>query len=253
MYLNQKEVVAIVEEGATILSKLHGELATYVIPGNSTLFLDQLAETYIKDHGAKPSFKGYKAYPNTLCTSVNSQVVHGIPKKEPLEEGDIVSIDCGVYCKGYHSDAAFTHPVGNVSQELLNLLRETKAALYRGIEEATKENRMGNVGYAIQKHIENHGYSIIKDYGGHGIGKELHESPYIPNFGAIGKGKKIKEGMILAIEPIAALGKGTLTYINDWEVHTTDHSPVAHFEHTIAIVDGKPKVLTTYDYIMTKK
>lgn len=247
MLLKTPEEIAIIEKGAHILSQLHKEITPLIQPGKTTAELDKFAETFIKDHHATPSFKGYKGYPATLCTSVNEQVVHGIPSNYALKDGDIISIDCGVYYQGYHSDAANTHPVGNVSKELLNLLSQTKAALYHAIEKATTQNRIEDIGHAIEQHIKKHNYNIIREYGGHGIGKQLHEQPHIPNYGTQGQGKKLKNGMVIAIEPLASLGNGNIMEKADgWTVVTKDKQPAAHFEHTIAIINDQPKILTTH-------
>lgn len=247
MTLKTPEEIAIIQQGAHILSQLHQELANLIQPGTTTAQLDQFAETYIKDHQAIPSFKGYKGYPATLCTSVNAQVIHGIPDQYQLKEGDIISIDCGVYYQGYHTDAATTHPVGNVTKELLNLLSQTKAALYHAIAKATTKNTIGDIGHTIEQHINQHNYHIIREYGGHGIGKKLHEEPHIPNYGKQGKGKKLQNGMVIAIEPLASLGNGKTHLAPDkWTVITQDEQPTAHFEHTIAIINHQPKILTTH-------
>ncbi len=250
MYLKTPQEISIIRESAQILSKLLGKLAHHIKPGITTQALDKLATTYIENNNAKPSFKGFEGYPATLCTSVNEQVVHGIPNTYILQEGDIISIDCGVYYKGYHSDAAFTYPVGKINKKLVSLLSVTELALNKGIAQATINNRIGNIGYAVNEYVVQQGYKIVREYGGHGVGKQLHESPHIPNFGKRGTRTKIKEGMVLAIEPIVNLGTEKIMHIeNKWHVVTSDKQPSAHFEHTIAIVDGKPEKLTTYDYI----
>ncbi len=250
MYLKTPQEISLIRESAQILSKVLGKLAHYIKPGTTTQALDKLATTYIANCNAKASFKGYEGYPATLCTSINEQVVHGIPNAYALQEGDIISIDCGVCYKGYHSDAAFTYPVGKINKKLVSLLSVTEQALNKGIAQATINNRIGNIGYAVNKYVVQQGYKIVREYGGHGVGKQLHESPHIPNFGKRGTGTKIKEGMVLAIEPIVNLGKEKIMHIkNKWHVVTSDRQPSAHFEHTIAIVDGKPEKLTTYDYI----
>lgn len=247
MLLKTNEEIAIIKKGAHILSQLHKELLPHIQPGITTAQLDKIAETYIKDHHATPSFKGYQGYPATLCTSINEEVIHGIPSNYQLKDGDIISIDCGVYYQGYHSDAATTHPVGNVTKELLNLLSQTKAALYHGIEQATTQNTLGDIGHAIQQHITQHNYHIIEEYGGHGIGQELHEEPHIPNYGEKRQGKKLKNGMVIAIEPLVSLGNGRITQATDgWTVLTQDKKSAAHFEHTIAIINDQPQLLTSH-------
>ena len=245
MLLKTNEEIAIIQQGADILSKLHKILETYLKPGITTAKLDQIAETFIHDHHAIPSFKGYNGYPATLCTSVNEEVIHGTPSNYHLKEGDIISIDCGVYYQGYHTDAATTHPIGNVTKELLNLLTQTKKALYLAIEKTTTHNTIQDIGHTIQQHIEKNQYNIIKEYGGHGIGKSLHEEPNIPNYGNPHQGQKLKNGMVIAIEPLASIGNGHIIE-HDWIVVTHDKKPAAHFEHTIAIVNDQPKILTSH-------
>ncbi len=246
MHIKTTDEINLIKQGAKILTEVHRELAKKALPGITTLALDTLAETIIRDHGATPSFKGYQGFPATLCTSVNQQVIHAIPSNYRLKEGDILSIDCGVYYKGYHSDAANTHPIGNVSQELLNLLAETKAALYLGIEKAAPDNRMGDVSHAIQQHLQQHNYGIVREYGGHGIGKSLHEDPHIPNYGLPNNGIQLQNGMVLAIEPIASTGSGEIVDDGGWSVLTKDNAPTAHFEHTVAIIDNHPHILTEH-------
>lgn len=247
MLLKTEEEIHIIKEGAQILTKVHQELYTHIQPGITTQALDKIAETYIRDHQATPSFKGYKGYPATLCTSVNEQVIHAIPGQYTLKEGDIISIDCGVYYQGYHSDAATTHSVGNVTKELLNLLSETKAALYKGIEKATPQHTIGDIGHAIEHYITYNNYHIIKEYGGHFIGKALHEEPHIPNYGQPKQGRKLQNGMVMAIEPIVSLHSGAIIESEDpWTVVTQDKQPAAHFEHTIAIMNDKPILLTNH-------
>lgn len=247
MSLKNAQEIAILQQGAHILTQLHKELRAHIQVGITTLKLDRIAETFIQDHGATPSFKGYQGYPATLCTSVNEQVIHGIPSQYALQEGDIISIDCGVYYQGYHTDAATTHPVGNISEELLNLLSKTQEALLQAIAQATPNNTLGDISYAIQQHIEKTPYAIIQEYGGHGIGKELHEEPHIPNYGTQGEGEKLQNGMVLAIEPIVSMGDRKIETSEDgWLVTTQDRSPSAHFEHTIAIVENQPLLLTNH-------
>lgn len=247
MFLKTTEEIAIIQQGAKILTQVHKEVAKHVQEGVTTAELDKIAETCIRDHGATPSFKNYRGYPATLCTSINQYIVHRIPSAhDRLKNGDIISIDCGVYYKKYHTDAATTLPVGNISKELLNLLSETKKALYLAIEKATTTNTIADLGHAIQKHIESHNYHIIKEYGGHGIGRNLHEEPHIPNYLTKTHQEKIENGMVLAIEPIASLGSPKIIQSDEWTTLTEDGSPTAHFEHTIAIIDNKPQILTSH-------
>ncbi len=247
MPLKTAEEIEIMQQGADLLSKTLRMVEQHATPGTTTQELDKLAETFIRDHGAAPSFKGYKQFPATLCTSVNEEVIHGLPSSYRLKEGDILSVDCGVYYKNYHTDAANTLPIGEIDKELLNLLLQTKKALYLGIEKATPQHTLGDLGHAIQHHLNQHHYPIIKEYGGHGIGKQLHENPHIHNYGIQGKGKKLKNGMVLAIEPIATLGSPQIGIADDkWTIVTQDKKPAAHFEHTVAIINDQPRILTSH-------
>ncbi len=246
--LKTKEELSIMRACGAILGKVHSEILPNIVqPGITTLELDSIVEQYIREQRATPSFKGYQGFPNTLCISVNHQVVHGIPGPYKLQDGDIVSIDCGVFFQGFHTDAAFTYRVGNVDKELLNLLAVTEQALYKGIAQAIVGNRIGDISHAIQHHIENNNYSIVIEYCGHGVGRKLHENPPIPNYGPPNKGPIIQEGQVLAIEPIANQGSPNVGLGSDgWTVSTKDKKMSAHFEQTIAIVDGKPEILTPF-------
>ncbi len=247
--LKNKEEISLIKEGAEILSRLHGEIARELGPGTTTKRLDELAEAYIRDRGGRPSFKGYRRFPASLCTSVNECVVHGLPNHNVLREGDIVSVDCGVCYKGFHSDASFTYPVGMVRNEVRRLLRVTKEALYLGIGEAKAGLRTGDIGYAIQHHVQKSGYSVIRDLVGHGIGSSLHEDPQVPNFGKKGRGRRLEKGMVLAIEPMVGLGKWKIVREKGGQFRTLDRKPSAHFEHTVAILEGRAEILTSYKYI----
>ena len=251
IYYKSKEEIELVRESAQIVSKTLGMLATEIKPGVTTLYLDKLAENFIRDHGGKPGFLGYNDYPNTLCTSVNDQVVHGIPNEIPLRDGDIVSVDCGVKKNGFFGDHAYTFTVGEVKPEIIKLLKVTKESLYLGIEQIVKGNRIGDVSYAIQAHTEKlHGYGVVRELVGHGVGKNLHESPELPNYGKRGKGPVIKEGLVLAIEPMINLGTQRVKQLSDgWTIVTQDGRPSAHFEHNVAVVDGKPEILSTFTFI----
>jgi len=249
IFVKREEEIALIKEGAEILSKAHGRVAQAVKPGVTTQELDALAETFIRDSGGMPSFKGYKKFPAVLCTSVNDYVVHGIPSDYVLQEGDVVSVDCGVYYKGFHSDAAFTYPVGVVSSEVMRLLQVTKSALYCGIEEAKVGNRIGDVGYAIQHYAQDRGYSVVRELVGHGVGKKLHEEPQVPNYGKRGHGTQLREGMVLAIEPMINLGRHQIVQEKGGQFRTLDRKAAAHFEHTVAVLAGKTEILTTYKYI----
>jgi len=250
IFYKTEDEIQLIRESAEILGKAHGEVAKHVKPGIKTKDLDKIAEEFIKDHGAKASFKGYNGFPATLCISPNDQVVHGIPSEEELKDGDIISIDCGVYYKGFHSDSAYTYPVGDVSQETLSLLKATKESLYVGIEEAKFGNRIGDLAFAIQQYVEDRGYTVVRELVGHGLGRNLHESPEVPNYGKRGRGPKLNEGLVIAIEPMVNLGTRSIVQENDgWTIRTRDRKPSAHFEHTVAIFKDRTEILTTHKYI----
>ncbi len=242
--------IELIKESADILGRAHGEIAKLVKPGINTNKLDKLAEEFIKDHGGVPSFKNYNGFPYTLCVSPNEQVVHGFPSDRELEDGDVLSIDCGVFYKGFHSDSAYTYAVGNVKEEILELLKVTKESLYKGIEKAVVGNRTGDIGFAIQHFVEGYGYTVVRELVGHGVGESLHESPEVPNYGKRGRGAKLKEGMVIAIEPMINLGKKDIVQEDDgWTIRTKDRAPSAHYEHTVAITKEGVEVLTTHKYI----
>ena len=248
--LKTSEEIALMRESAQLVSKTLGMLAAEIKPGISPLKLDTLAEAYIRDHGAVPGFKGLYGFPNTLCTSLNQQVVHGIPNETPLEEGDIISIDCGALMNGFYGDQAYTFIVGEVDEDIRNLIKVTKECLVKGIEQAKAGNRIGDIGHAVQEHAESNGYGVVRELVGHGIGRKMHESPEVPNFGRRGKGPKLVNGMTLAIEPMINLGTKNVKQLNDgWTIVTADAKPSAHFEHDIAVVNGRPEILTTFQYI----
>lgn len=248
--IKSKEEIKLIRESALLVSKTLGMLAAEIRPGLNTLYLDSLAETYIRDHGAVPGFLGLYGFPNTLCISPNSQVVHGIPNKEEVKEGDILSIDCGVLKNGFYGDHAYTFEVGEVKNEIKKLLKVAKESLYLGIAEFKKGNRTGDVGYAIQNYNESNGYGVVRELVGHGLGKEMHEKPEMPNYGKRGSGKKLIEGMVVAIEPMINMGTHKINQLKDgWTILTADSLPSVHFEHNIAIIDGKPNLLSTFDYI----
>ncbi|WP_456460557.1 type I methionyl aminopeptidase [Lutibacter sp.] len=245
-----REEIELMRESALIVSKTLGMLAKEVKPGVSTLYLDKLAEEFIRDHNAIPGFLGLYDFPNTLCMSPNAQVVHGIPNNKPLEEGDIISIDCGALKNGFYGDHAYTFEVGNVAEETKKLLQTTKESLYVGIREFKVGNRVGDVGFAIQNYCEKQGYGIVRELVGHGLGHEMHEDPEMPNYGRRGRGKKFVEGMVVAIEPMVNLGTHKITQLKDgWTILTKDGKPSAHFEHDVALIDGKPELLSTFKYI----
>ena len=244
------EEIELIRESAQLVSKTLGMLAKEIKPGINTLFLDNLAETFIRDNKAEPGFLGLYDFPNTLCISPNSQVVHGIPNSEIVNEGDILSIDCGVLKNGYYGDHAYTFGVGEIDPEVERLLQTTKESLYVGIEQFKVGNRVGDVGYAIQNYNESRGYGVVRELVGHGLGKEMHEKPEMPNYGKRGSGKKFLNGMVVAIEPMINLGTSKINQLNDgWTILTRDKKPSAHFEHNVAIIDGKPKLLSTFDYV----
>lgn len=231
------------------------EIGKAIRPGVTTKQLDKIAEEFIRDHGAVPTFKGFPnpygpEFPASICTSVNEQVVHGIPNDEPLREGDIVSVDCGTLLEGFNGDSAYTFMVGEVSDEVKNLLRVTKEALYKGIETSFAGKRIGDIGYAVQQHCEGNGYGVVREFVGHGIGKEMHEDPAVPNYGKRGDGKMIKNGLCIAIEPMITMGTYEVFMLPDkWTIITRDRKPAAHFEHTIAIHHGKPDILSSFEEI----
>jgi methionyl aminopeptidase len=244
------EEIELMRESALVVSKTLGMIAKEVKPGVTTLQLDKLAEDFIRSEGAIPGFLGLYDFPNSLCMSPNAQVVHGIPNDQPLQEGDIISIDCGAIKNGFYGDHAYTFPVGEVDQETAELLRVTKESLYKGIKEFKIGNRVGDVGYAIQKHAEDHGYGVVRELVGHGLGRTMHEDPEMPNYGKRGRGKKFIEGMVVAIEPMINMGTKNIKQLKDgWTILTRDGKPSAHFEHDVALIDGKPQLLSTFEYI----
>jgi len=245
-----REEIELMRESALVVSKTLGMLASEIKPGVTSLYLDKLAEEFIRDQGAIPGFLGLYDFPNTLCMSPNAQVVHGVPNNVPLVEGDILSVDCGAIKNEFYGDHAYTFAIGEIAPETEKLLQVTKESLYVGIRELKVGNRVGDVGYAIQKYTEAHGYGVVRDLVGHGLGKKMHEDPNMPNFGRRGRGKKFIEGMVVAIEPMINMGVKEIKFLRDgWTVLTKDGKPSAHFEHDIAIVDGKPELLSTFKYI----
>ncbi|MGG7662491.1 type I methionyl aminopeptidase [Dyadobacter sp. BHUBP1] len=250
IYLKTEEEINLIKVSAQVLGKAHAEVATWVKPGVTTGKLDAVAEEYIRDNGGIPSFKGFNRFPASLCISVNEVVVHGIPGGYVLKEGDIVSIDCGVKLNGYHSDSAYTYPVGEVSKEVMNLLTATKKSLYKGIEQAVDGLRIGDIGHAVQSYVEDRGYTVVRELVGHGVGRDLHEAPEVPNYGKRGKGIRLREGMVIAIEPMINLGAKAVVQERDgWTIRTNDRKYSAHFEHTVVVRKGKAEILTTFDYI----
>jgi methionyl aminopeptidase len=251
IFVKTSEDIQNIRESGNILSRLHGELSKRVLSGVKTIELDAFAEKFILENDAKPSFKGYRNFPATLCISVNSVVVHGIPNHYTLKNGDIISIDCGVYYKGFHSDSAYTYKVGEISPEIQLLLDRTYTSLIKGIAKSKAGNRVGDISSEIQKYSESFGYGIVRELVGHGVGRNLHEAPEVPNFGKPGKGPKLVNGMVIAIEPMVTMGKRTVKQEKDgWTIKTVDGLPSAHFEHTVAIINGIPETLTTFEYIV---
>lgn len=250
IYYKSGEQVELIRQSSLLLSKTHGEVAKAIKPGVKTSELDKIAEAYIRDNGGVPAFLNHNGFPASLCISVNDQVVHGFPGTYELREGDIISVDCGVILDSYYSDSAYTFPVGDVSDEVRQLLEVTKECLSLAIDKAVVGNRVGDIGYAVQSHAEKHGYGVVKELVGHGVGIKVHEKPEVPNYGRRGTGTKLEEGMVLAIEPMINLGKAGVKFWKDgWTVSTVDGKPSAHFEHTVAIKRGKADVLTTFDFI----
>lgn len=251
IFLKSDEEIELLRISNQIVAKTLAELAKIIEPGVSTAKLDRIAEEFIRDNQAVPGFLGYSGYPKSICTSVNEQVVHGIPSEDAiLKDGDIVSVDCGVYKNGFHGDSAYTFCVGDVKPEIVNLLRTTKESLYKGIEEAIEGKRLGDIGYAIQNHCETRGYSVVREMIGHGVGRNLHESPEVPNYGRKGNGIMLKSGMTIAIEPMINMGRRQLIFEKDgWTTRTIDRLPSAHFEHSIAIKRGKADILSSFEYI----
>ena len=248
--IKTREEIELMRESALIVSKTLGMLAKEVKPGVTTLFLDKLAEDFIRAEGAYPGFLGMYDFPNSLCMSPNAQVVHGIPNNKPLIEGDIISIDCGALKNGFYGDHAYTFEVGEVAPETKKLLDVTKQSLYEGIRQFKAGNRVEDVGFAIQNYCEKHGYGVVRELVGHGLGKNMHEDPEMPNYGRRGRGTKFVEGMVVAIEPMINLGTHQINQLSDgWTILTRDGKPSAHFEHDVALVNGKPELLSTFKYI----
>jgi methionyl aminopeptidase len=250
IYLKTDEEIELLRESSLLVGKTLAEVAKAIEPGVKTIKLDRIAETFIRDNGAVPGFKGYNGFPFTLCISVNEQVVHGFPSEEPLRDGDIVSIDCGVLKNGFYGDSAYTFAVGEVDEEVLLLMKRTKESLYEGIKMAVAGKRVGDIGHAVQSYVEQFGYAVVRDLVGHGLGRNLHEKPEVPNYGRRGQGPLLKSGMVLAIEPMINLGTKNVVQERDgWTIRTRDRKPSAHYEHDVAIRNGTADVLSTFDYI----
>ncbi|CAI8283729.1 MAG: Methionine aminopeptidase 1 [Cryomorphaceae bacterium] len=253
IYYKTEEEIELVRKSSLLVAKTHAEIAGLIKPGITSLALDKIAEEFIRDNGGVPAFKGYGGFPNTLCMSPNDQVVHGIPNDRILENSEILSVDCGVLMNGYYGDSAFTYEVGEVDTETKQLLKVTKESLYKGIEQAVVGNRIGDIGYAVQFHAESYGYGVVRELVGHGVGKSLHESPEVPNYGRRGKGVMLKEGLVIAIEPMINMGTKRILQHNDgWTITTIDNKPSAHFEHTIVVRKGKAEILSSFEEIEKK-
>ena len=253
IFYKTEEEIDLIRESSLLVAKTHAEIAGLIKPGITTIALDEIAEEFIRDNGGIPAFKGYNNFPNTLCMSPNNQVVHGIPNGDVLEEGEILSVDCGVEMNGYYGDSAYTYAVGEVNSETKKLLKVTKESLYKGIEMAVSGNRIGDIGYAVQKYAESFGYGVVRELVGHGLGKNLHESPEVPNYGQKGKGTLLKEGLVIAIEPMINMGKRDIVQHSDgWTITTADNKPSAHFEHTIVVRKGKAEILSSFEEIEKK-
>lgn len=254
IHLKTEKEIESLRASADLVGRTLGAVAAAVAPGISTLELDQIAESYIRDNGATPAFKGYRVgrevFPSTLCTSVNDEVVHGIPSNTVLKDGDIVSVDCGVLLNGYYGDSAFTFPVGTISDDTKQLLATTYDSLMLAIGQATTGKRLGDIGAAVQELCEERGYGVVKDLVGHGIGRHLHEDPQVPNYGRSGSGRKLKSGIVICIEPMINFGTAHVRTEGDgWTVKTADGQPSAHYEHMIVVRPGEAEVLTTFQYI----
>lgn len=245
-----REEIELIRESAQIVSRTLGIVAEHIGPGVTPLYLDKLAREYILDQGAIPGFLGLYDFPNTLCTSLNSHVVHGYPNKTELRDGDVLSVDCGSIKNNFYGDHAYSFAIGEVSDDVKKLLEITKESLYKGIEQMYAGKRLGDIGFAIQRHAESHGYGVVRDLVGHGLGRVMHEDPQVPNFGKAGQGKKLKNGLVLAIEPMINMGDYRVRQLDDgWSIVSFDGKPSAHFEHDVAIIDGVPDILSTFDFV----
>jgi methionyl aminopeptidase len=250
VHYKSAEEIELIRESSLLVSKTLAEVAKHIKPGVTSLELDAIAEQFIRDHGATPAFKGYDGFPGSLCISVNEVVVHGIPTKQALIDGDIISVDCGVLKNKFYGDSAYTFAVGEIAPETQQLLNVTKECLAKAVEIAVVGMRLGDIGFAVQEHAEKHGYGVVRELVGHGVGRHLHEDPQVPNYGKRGTGMKLTEGLVIAIEPMINMGTARVKQSNDgWTVFTQDRKPSAHFEHTIAVAKGKADVLSTFSVI----
>lgn len=250
IYLKSDEEIELIRQSNLLVARTLAEVARVIRPGVTTLELDKIAETFIRDNCGEPAFLNYNGFPNSLCTSVNDQVVHGIPNNKPLKEGDIISVDCGVKLNGFYGDSAYTFEVGEVLPEIKALLQATKESLFKGIEKAVEGNRIGDIGYAVQEYCESRGYSVVREMVGHGVGRNLHEEPEVPNYGRRGNGIKLRKGMVIAIEPMINLGKRQIYMEDDqWTIRTADHKVSAHFEHTVAVGKNTCDILSSFKFV----
>jgi methionyl aminopeptidase len=250
IYYKTAEEIEQIRNSSLLVARTLAEVAKIINPGVTSLQLDKIAEEFIKDNGGIPAFKGYGGFPNSLCISPNEQVVHGIPNNQPYVDGDIISVDCGVLMNGFYGDSAYTFSIGEIPNETMQLLKVTKESLYRGIGVALPGKRLQDISYEIQTYCEKNGYSVVRELVGHGIGKNLHEAPEVPNFGKRGSGIKLQVGLVIAIEPMINMGKRNIVHGKDgWTIKTSDNKPSAHFEHTIAIKDGKADILSSFEYV----
>jgi methionyl aminopeptidase len=250
LYLKTDEEIGLLRESNILVSRTLAEVASIIKPGITTLYLDKIAEAFICDNGALPAFKGYGGFPNTLCTSVNDEVVHGIPSDYVLKEGDILSVDCGVILNGWYGDSAYTFPVGEIKDEIRRLLQYTRASLEEGVKAAVAGNRIGDISGAVQTMAESGGYSVVRELVGHGLGTKLHEQPEVANWGKKGTGPKMEKGLVICIEPMINAGKKETIQMKDgWTIKTADGSPSAHFEYAVAVDKGGADVLTTFEFI----
>ena len=255
IFLKTDDEIELLRQSNLLVGRTLAEVAKLIKPGVTTKELDRVAEEFIRDNGAIPTFKGYPnpyggPFSGTLCTSVNDQVVHGVPNDIPLKDGDIISVDCGTLLNGFCGDSAYTFCVGEVSPEVRELLRTTKEALYLGIQNAVHGKRLGDIGFAVQSHCERKSYGVVREFVGHGIGKEMHEDPQVPNYGRKGTGTMLKKGMCLAIEPMITQGSRQIVMEKDgWTVRTRDRKLAAHFEHTVAVGVGRADILSSFEYI----
>jgi methionyl aminopeptidase len=250
LYLKTDEEVGLLRESNLLVSRTLAVIASEIRPGITTLYLDRIAETYIRDNGAVPGFKGYGGFPKTLCTSVNDEVVHGIPSDYVLKEGDILSVDCGVIREGWYGDSAYTFAVGEIKDEIRRLLDYTRASLEEGVKAAIAGNRIGDISNAVQTMAESGGYSVVRELVGHGIGRKMHEQPEVANWGKKGTGPKMEKGLVICIEPMINAGrKETIQMRDGWTIKTADGRPSAHFEYAVAVDKGEADVLTTFEFI----